>query len=79
MINQFLNTEDVAELLGVSTRTIRDLTNSRTRTGDTRPNPLPCYRISPRIIRFDREAVLGWAALHSPLHSSNSAVSSSCR
>ena len=56
-----LTTKQVAELLQVSERQVRELVNPRLRTGDPRPNPMPVCRLSERVVRFDREAVLAWA------------------
>ncbi len=56
-----LTTRQVAELLQVSERQVRELINPRLRNGDPRSNPLPCCRLSERVVRFDRETVLAWA------------------
>lgn len=56
-----LTTKQVAELLQVSERQVRELVNPRLRSGDLRPNPMPVCRLSERVLRFDREAVLTWA------------------
>lgn len=57
----FLTTKQVAELLQVSERQVRELVTPRLRNGDPRPHPMPCCRLSERVIRFDRETVLSWA------------------
>jgi excisionase family DNA binding protein len=64
---QLLTTMQVAELLQVSERTVRELAKPRTRSGVLRSNLLPCMRLSPRVLRFDRQAVEEWAAGHSGL------------
>lgn len=69
-----LTTADVAKLLKVSTRAVREWANQRTRTGSERSTPLPSFRISPRILRFEKSAVLQWASLHNPLHKITSAL-----
>ena len=60
-----LTTKQVAELLQVSERQVRELANPRLRSGDPRPHPMPVCRLSERVIRFDREAVLVWASSRS--------------
>ena len=55
-----LTTEQVAELLQVSERKVLELASPRTPTGAIRENPLPCCRLSERILRFDKDAVLKW-------------------
>lgn len=57
----FLTTKQVAELLQVSERQVRELVNPRLRNGDPRPNPMPVCRLSERLLRFNREAVESWA------------------
>jgi predicted DNA-binding transcriptional regulator AlpA len=58
-----LTTKQVAELLQVSERQVRDLVNSRLRNGDPRSNPMPVCRLGERVLRFDREDVLAWAKI----------------
>jgi len=58
-----LTTKQVAELLQVSERQVRELANPRLRNGDPRPNLMPCCRLSERVVRFEREAILEWAKL----------------
>lgn len=58
-----LTTRQVAELLQVSERQVRELVNPRLRNGDPRPNPMPVCKLSERVLRFNREAVLAWATL----------------
>ena len=61
-----LTTRQVAELLQVSERQVRELANPRLRNGDPRPNPMPCCRLSDRVVRFERETVLAWATSSNP-------------
>ena len=58
-----LTTKQVAALLQVSERQVRELVNDRLRNGDPRSSPMPVCRLSERLLRFDRDAVLAWANL----------------
>lgn len=53
---EFLTTKQVAELLSVSERTVREWAT------EGRTNPIPCMRLSARVLRFERQAVEKWAA-----------------
>jgi len=58
-----LTTKQVAALLQVSERQVRELINPRLRNGDPRTNPMPVCRLGERLLRFDEAAVLEWAKL----------------
>ncbi len=56
---EILTVEDVASLLKVSKRHVYELTRERTKSGDTRENPIPCIRLG-KSVRFRRSDVEAW-------------------
>jgi predicted DNA-binding transcriptional regulator AlpA len=57
---ELLTVAEVAKMLKVSQRQVRELANPRFRSGDTRTNPLPAMRLSVRVIRFRKSDVEAW-------------------
>lgn len=49
---EYITTKEVAEMLSVSTEQIRKFVVKYN---------LPCYKLSPRCLRFKRDEVIKWA------------------
>jgi excisionase family DNA binding protein len=58
-MGEILTVDELAALLRMSRRQIYSMTETRTRTGAMRENPLPVLRINGNL-RFSREAVQQW-------------------
>lgn len=56
---EILVAQEVAVMLRVSLRHVYELTHPRTRAGDLKTNPLPCFRIGTSV-RFIRKDVEEW-------------------
>ena len=56
---EILTADEVAALLKVSRRHIYELTQERTKSGDVRENPIPCFRMG-KSVRFNKAAVEAW-------------------
>lgn len=58
---EMLTIKEVAAMLKISHRHIYELANLRTKAGDVRKHPLPCYRLGAAV-RFDRAEVEQWVS-----------------
>jgi predicted DNA-binding transcriptional regulator AlpA len=56
---EILTVAEVAALLKISQRTVREWCNSRAANGDLRSNPIPAFRVG-KCIRFRKEDVEVW-------------------
>jgi hypothetical protein len=57
---EWLTTEEVAEMMRVSSRQVIRLTDPES------ADPLPCLNLSPRVWRFRRDRVLAWMERQTP-------------
>jgi excisionase family DNA binding protein len=56
---EILTVTEVATILKLPARTVRDLANPRKQNGEVRPNPIPAFRIG-KLIRFRKSDVEAW-------------------
>jgi predicted DNA-binding transcriptional regulator AlpA len=64
---EILTINDLAVMLKMSRRQIYSMTETRTRTGAMRDNPLPVLRINGNL-RFDKADVLAWLQKEKEVH-----------
>ena len=56
---EILTATEVATMLKISKRHLYELTQQRTRSGDTREHPIPCLRLG-KSVGFSKAAVENW-------------------